>query len=110
MKIAVQTEAFDLQSEVAALYRDNPKVGAVTSFLGLPLDKASIFGNSLEPTIELSTTNSFTGDGKTDAAEYSWFVWGAGGAGWQRRNVGEVRMLRPAGATKQSDLFGSVSP
>ncbi|OPZ60469.1 MAG: Flagellar L-ring protein precursor [Deltaproteobacteria bacterium ADurb.Bin510] len=45
--------------------RSNSMKGGVTSFLGLPLDKASIFGNSLEPTIELSTTNSFTGDGKT---------------------------------------------
>jgi molybdopterin synthase catalytic subunit len=38
MKIAVQTEAFDLQAEVAALYRNNPKVGAVASFLGLVRD------------------------------------------------------------------------
>ena len=59
----------------------------------------------------LAERPSFTGDGKTDAAEYSWFVWGAGGARRPTsRNVGEVRMLRPAGATKQSDLFGAVSP
>jgi molybdopterin synthase catalytic subunit len=38
MKIAVQTEAFDLAAEVAALYRANPKVGAVASFLGLVRD------------------------------------------------------------------------
>jgi molybdopterin synthase catalytic subunit len=38
MKIAVQSESFDLQTEVAALYRDNPKVGAVASFLGLVRD------------------------------------------------------------------------
>ncbi len=38
MKIAVQTEAFDLASEVATLYRDNPKVGAVATFLGLVRD------------------------------------------------------------------------
>ncbi len=38
MKIAVQSEAFDLQAEVAALYRRNPKVGAVASFLGLVRD------------------------------------------------------------------------
>jgi molybdopterin synthase catalytic subunit len=38
MKIAVQTEPFDLAAEVAALYRDNPKVGAVASFLGLVRD------------------------------------------------------------------------
>ncbi len=38
MKIAVQTEAFDLNGEVAALYQANPKVGAVASFLGLVRD------------------------------------------------------------------------
>jgi len=38
MKIAVQTEAFDLAAEVGALYQANPKVGAVASFLGLVRD------------------------------------------------------------------------
>ncbi len=38
MKIAVQTQAFDLQAEVEALHRTNPKVGAVASFLGLVWD------------------------------------------------------------------------
>ena len=38
MKIQVQTEAFDLAAELAALYQANPKVGAVTSFLGLVRD------------------------------------------------------------------------
>jgi len=38
MKIAVQTESFDLNAEVAALYQANPKVGAVASFLGLVRD------------------------------------------------------------------------
>ena len=38
MKISVQNEAFDLSEEVAALYRANPKVGAVASFLGLVRD------------------------------------------------------------------------
>lgn len=38
MKIAVQAELFDIQAEVAALYRSNPKVGAVASFLGLVRD------------------------------------------------------------------------
>lgn len=38
MKIQVQPEAFDLAAEVAALHRDNPKVGAVASFLGLVRD------------------------------------------------------------------------
>jgi len=34
MKIAVQTEAFDLNVEVSALHRNNPSVGAIASFLG----------------------------------------------------------------------------
>jgi molybdopterin synthase catalytic subunit len=38
MKISVQSEVFDLAAEVAALYRANPKVGAVASFLGLVRD------------------------------------------------------------------------
>ncbi len=38
MKIAVQSEAFDLNAEVAALHHANPKVGAVVSFLGLVRD------------------------------------------------------------------------
>ncbi|MCU0842982.1 MAG: molybdopterin synthase catalytic subunit MoaE [Thiobacillaceae bacterium] len=38
MKVAVQTEPFDLNAEVAALYRANPKVGAVASFLGITRD------------------------------------------------------------------------
>jgi molybdopterin synthase catalytic subunit len=38
MKIAVQSQAFDLQAEVGALHRNNPKVGAVASFLGLVRD------------------------------------------------------------------------
>jgi molybdopterin synthase catalytic subunit len=38
MKIAVQTDLFDLAAEVAALHRNNPKVGAVVSFLGLVRD------------------------------------------------------------------------
>ena len=38
MKISVQTAAFDLNAEIAALYAGNPKVGAVASFLGLVRD------------------------------------------------------------------------
>jgi molybdopterin synthase catalytic subunit len=38
MRVLVQIEAFDLAEEVARLYRANPKVGAVASFLGLVRD------------------------------------------------------------------------
>lgn len=39
MKIAVQTEPFDLAAEVEALYHDHPEVGAVASFLGITRDR-----------------------------------------------------------------------
>lgn len=38
MIVRVQAEPFDLATEVARLYRDHPKVGAVASFLGLVRD------------------------------------------------------------------------
>jgi molybdopterin synthase catalytic subunit len=38
MRIRVQPDAFDLNTEVARLHRDNPKVGAVATFLGLVRD------------------------------------------------------------------------
>ena len=38
MKIVVQTDPFDFQAEVQALYQANPRVGAVASFLGLVRD------------------------------------------------------------------------
>ncbi len=38
MKIAVQTQPFDLNAEVATLHRSNPKVGAIAAFLGLVRD------------------------------------------------------------------------
>ncbi len=38
MKILVQTGPFDLDAEVTALYRNNPGVGAVVSFLGITRD------------------------------------------------------------------------
>ncbi len=42
MKILVQSAAFDLAAEVAALYRANPKVGAMASFIGLVRDAAAL--------------------------------------------------------------------
>ena len=47
MKIAVQTEAFDLTAEVGALYQANPKVGAVASFLGLVRDSSQGLSTSV---------------------------------------------------------------
>lgn len=38
MRIRVQAEPFDLNAELAALHRANPKVGAVASFLGITRD------------------------------------------------------------------------
>lgn len=38
MKVLIQTEAFDLNAEIAQLSQDNPKVGAIATFLGLVRD------------------------------------------------------------------------
>jgi molybdopterin synthase catalytic subunit len=38
MAVRVQEEDFDMGAEIAALRRDNPKIGAVASFLGLVRD------------------------------------------------------------------------
>ncbi len=38
MKIVIQTEPFDLNAEVEALYRGNARVGAVSAFLGVTRD------------------------------------------------------------------------
>lgn len=38
---------------------------SVTTLLGLPLDKSSVFGNKLSPTVNLSTSTEFDADGKT---------------------------------------------
>lgn len=51
---------------------------------------------------QLPKRPSFTGDGSTDAAEYSWFVWPEG---QHDRRVGRVAMLDPAEAFVQADMF-----
>src|SRR2546429_793501 len=38
MPVRIQTKDFDAGAEIAALRRDNPKVGAVASFIGLCRD------------------------------------------------------------------------
>lgn len=45
--------------------RANSMKGGVTNFLGLPLDKASIGGYGLQPTVEMSSSSNFESDGKT---------------------------------------------
>jgi hypothetical protein len=54
---------------------------------------------------QLAKRPSFTPDGKTDSAEYSWFVWPPDG---RDRRVGRVAMLEPARGG-QLDLL-SLSP
>lgn len=53
---------------------------------------------------QLAKRPSFTGDGSTDAAEYSWFVWPAGE---HDRRWGRVAMLEDAAAHVQPDLMGA---
>ncbi len=38
MTVRVQTEDFDISAEIAALRRDNPKIGAIASFIGVVRD------------------------------------------------------------------------
>jgi molybdopterin synthase catalytic subunit len=38
MTVKVQTEDFDIAAEIAALRTDNPKIGAIASFIGLVRD------------------------------------------------------------------------
>ncbi|HQI82847.1 MAG TPA: flagellar basal body L-ring protein FlgH [Deltaproteobacteria bacterium] len=45
--------------------RESSMDHSVTNFLGLPLDRSSIFGYGLEPSIQASSTSEFSGDGKT---------------------------------------------
>ncbi len=45
--------------------RESSMDHSVTNFLGLPLDRSSIFGYGLEPSIQANSTSEFTGDGKT---------------------------------------------
>lgn len=51
----------------------------------------------------LADRPSFTGDGKTDMADYSWFVWPEGE---HDRRFGRVAMLDDAAASVQAGLFG----
>lgn len=48
---------------------------------------------------------SFTGDGKTDATEYAWFVWPPDG---RDRRFGRVAMLDGLAAHVQSSLWGAA--
>lgn len=45
--------------------RESSTDHSVTSFLGLPLDRSSIFGYSLKPEVQTDSSSEFSGDGKT---------------------------------------------
>ncbi len=45
--------------------RSNSVDSSVTNFLGIPLNKSSVLGAKLEPTIKLDGSSKFAGDGKT---------------------------------------------
>ena len=55
---------------------------------------------------QLPKRPSFTGDGSTDAAEYSWFVWPEGE---HDRRFGRVAMLDDVTASVQPALFGEAA-
>lgn len=45
--------------------RSSKMSGSVSKLFGLPLNKASVMGYGLEPSVEMSSSNDFQGDGKT---------------------------------------------
>jgi flagellar L-ring protein precursor FlgH len=45
--------------------RSNSVDSSVTNFLGIPLNKTSVLGAKLEPTVKLDGSSKFSGDGKT---------------------------------------------
>ncbi|MCU0576308.1 MAG: flagellar basal body L-ring protein FlgH [Desulfobacterota bacterium] len=60
----VENSSADKEATTEAT-RDSSIDDSVTNFLGLPLDRSSIFGYGLEPTIQTKSSSQFSGDGKT---------------------------------------------
>lgn len=77
MKIAVQTEDFDVQAEVAALHA-SPKVGAVVMFLGTVRD--------LNEGDEVASMTLEHYPGMTEKhSRQSWKKQRSGGTSWMRQ-------------------------
>lgn len=91
MDIRVQAETFDLAAEVARLYRDNPKVGAVATFLGLVRDVNE--GDGVR-TLTLEHYPGMTEKALADIAQQAFARWDLLDATVIHR-VGELRPTEP---------------
>jgi flagellar L-ring protein precursor FlgH len=60
----VESSSADKEATTEAS-KDSSIDSSVTNFLGLPINESSVFGKHVEPTVKLSGSTKFTGDGKT---------------------------------------------
>lgn len=60
----IESSSADKEAKTEAK-RESSMDNSVSNFLGLPLDRSSIFGYGLEPAIQTQSTSDFSGDGKT---------------------------------------------
>ncbi len=60
----VESSSADKEATTEAS-RDSSTDNSVTSFLGLPLDKSSVFGYKINPSVQTDSSSTFNGDGKT---------------------------------------------
>lgn len=60
----IESSSADKEAKTEA-NRESSTDNSVTSFLGLPLDRSSIFGYSVKPEVQTDSSSQFSGDGKT---------------------------------------------
>ncbi len=60
----IESSSADKQATTEASH-DSSIDNSVTSFLGLPLNKSSVLGYKIDPSVQMSGSSKFTGDGKT---------------------------------------------
>jgi flagellar L-ring protein FlgH len=60
----VESSSADKQATTEASH-DSSINNSVTSFLGLPLNKSSVLGYKIDPSVQVSGSSKFAGDGKT---------------------------------------------
>lgn len=60
----IESSSADKEAKTEAT-RESSTDHSVTSFLGLPLDRSSIFGYKVKPEVQTDSSSEFTGDGKT---------------------------------------------
>ncbi len=60
----IESSSADKEAKTEAT-RESSMDHSVSNFLGLPLDRSSIFGYGIEPGIQAESASEFSGDGKT---------------------------------------------